>query len=205
MPPIGSSRLWSCDVTRVAVTTERGGAQRIGDAVIEAGLEPVYLPCIFTEVSPPEVLDPMRAASAAADWVICTSQRAVGAMWPAGGMPSHPKVAAVGAATARAVTIAGGRVEVTGTGGAAALRQLLRGRLAGSTVVFPHARAADQATVEMLLSEAGTVVAGPAYDTVPMGPGADPVERPYGPPAASPMLSHLCPAWLPSSPRSLRT
>lgn len=163
-------------MTRVAVTTASEGAERIGLLAEEAGLSPVYLPCIRTEVSPPEILDPLRAASEDAGWVICTSQRAVAAMWPAGGMPAHPLVAAVGAATARAVTAAGGRVEVTGTGGAAALRELLHGRLASQTVVFPHARAADPGTIEMLRSVAGSVVAGPAYDTLPMAPAADPVD-----------------------------
>ncbi len=172
-------------MTRVAVTTELGGAERIGDEAVAAGLEPIYLPCIRIEVSPPELLDPMRAAAADADWVICTSQRAVSALWPAGGMPTHAMVATVGAATARAVMAAGGRVEVTGTGGAATLRELLRGRLAGQTVVFPHARAADRVTVEMLRSEAGKVVAGVAYDTVPMAPPSDPVDAViFGSPSA---------------------
>lgn len=172
-------------MTRVAVTTASGNAERIGRLVEEAGLSPVYMPCIRIRVSPPEILDPLRAAATTADWVICTSPRTVAAMWPAGEMPSHPLVAAVGAATAGAVTAAGGRVEVTGTGGAAALRELLRGRLAGQTVVFPHARAADPATVEALRSEAGAVIAGPAYDTLPIAPAADPVDAViFGSPSA---------------------
>jgi uroporphyrinogen-III synthase len=172
-------------MTRVAVTTELDAAGRIGRLTEEAGLEPVYLPCIRTAVSPPEILDPLRAASRKADWVVCTSQRAVSSMWPTGGMPTRPLVAAVGAATARAVTAAGGRVAVTGTGGAAALREILRGRLAGQVVVFPHARAADPATVEMLRSEGASVVAGPAYETLPVAPANDPVNAViFGSPSA---------------------
>lgn len=170
---------------RVAITTVSDAAERIGRLATEAGLAPVSLPCIRTVVSPPGILDPMRSASESADWLVFTSQRAVAAMWPNGGMPAHPGVAAVGTATARAVTAAGGRVEVTGTGGAAALRSLLRGRLGGKTVVFPYARAADPATVEMLQSEAGAVVAGPAYDTVPVAPATDPVDAViFGSPSA---------------------
>ena len=172
-------------MTRVAITTERAAAERIGRLAVQAGLVPVSLPCIRTVVSPPEILDPLRSASESADWLVFTSQRAVVAMWPSGGMPAYPGVAAVGSATGRVVMAAGGRVEVTGTGGAAALRSLLRGRLGGKTVVFPYARAADPATVEMLRSEAGTVFAGPAYDTVPVPPAADPVDAViFGSPSA---------------------
>ncbi len=170
---------------RVAITTDRDGAPRIGRLAAAAGLEPVYLPCIRTVASPPEVLDPLRAASAEADWVVCTSRRAVAALWPAGGMPARPLVAAVGAATADAVTKAGGRVAITGTGGAAALRELLRGRVADQLVVFPHARSADPGTAAMLRAEAAAVIAAPAYATVPLAPADDPVDAAiFGSPSA---------------------
>lgn len=172
-------------MTRVAVTTDLDSAGRIGRLAEEAGLEPVYLPCIRTVVAAPELLEPMRVASEDADWVVYTSRRAVAAMWPSGGMPARPLVAAVGSATARAVTAAGGSVAVTGTGGAAALRDLLQGRLADQLVVFPHARSADPATVAMLRSEGASVIAAPAYETVPVAPPDDPVDAViFGSPSA---------------------
>lgn len=172
-------------MTRVAVTTDLDSSRRIGWLAEEAGLDPVYLPCIRSEVAASEILEPMRVASVEADWVVCTSRRAITAMWPAGGMPAGPQVAAVGTATARAATAAGGSVAITGTGGAAALRELLRGRLADQLVVFPHARSADPATVAMLRSEGASVIAAPAYDTVPVAPPDDPVDAViFGSPSA---------------------
>jgi uroporphyrinogen-III synthase len=158
------------------VTTAIDNADRIAKALEAVGLEPVRLPCIRVVRSSPEALDTIRTAAPRADWIVCTSRRAVATVWPDGGMPPHPRVAAVGRATADAVVAAGGSVAAVGTGGASAVRDLLRGRVKGQLVVFPHARAADPLTIEMLEREGATVIAVPAYDTVPMSPAHDRVE-----------------------------
>ena len=117
----------------------------------------------------------MRSAAEKADWVVLTSRRAVETMWPQA-MPTHPKVAAVGAATAVAVAAAGGHLALTGSGGAAELCDLLRGRVSEQVVVFPHAAGAGPETAEMLISEGAQVVAAVAYETLSMAPADDPVD-----------------------------
>jgi len=162
-------------MTRVAVTSELESAERIGEFLTNVSMEPVYLPCIQIVHSPPETLDPMRVAAEEADWVVFTSRRAVEIMWPEV-MPRGPKVAAVGAATAVAVAAAGGRVALTGSGGAAELCDRLRGRVAGQLVVFPHAAGAAPETAAMLRSGGAEVVAAPAYETMSVAPAEDPVD-----------------------------
>jgi hydroxymethylbilane synthase len=159
--------------TRRAAVQDSAG--RFGDLLGEVWMEPVYLPCIRIVKSPPEVLDPMRSAALDADWLVFTSRRALEIMWPEM-MPSGPKIAAVGAATAVAVAAAGGRVTVTGKGGAAELCERLRGRVSGQTVVFPHAAGAGPETAEMLRSEGAEVVAAAAYETLSIAPAVDPVD-----------------------------
>lgn len=164
-------------MVRVAVTTTAGrAAQRLGDLVADAGMQPVLLPCIRVEPANVDVLEQLRRAAAEADWIVVTSRRAVEIVWPGTSMPAGPAVAAVGAATADAVRRAGGSVEMIGTGGAAALRHELSNRVEGASVVFPHARLADPETEAWLEERAARVVAAPAYDTIPTAPGDDPVD-----------------------------
>ncbi|MDX1691273.1 MAG: uroporphyrinogen-III synthase [Acidimicrobiia bacterium] len=171
---------------RVAVTTTTGRSfDRIADELRDTGLQPVPLPCITVEPAAQEVLDRLRSAADSADWIVVTSRRAVEIVWPSGGMPTAPAVAAVGPTTAEAAREAGGRVEVIGSGGASELCDVLGGRVAGTAVVFPHARAADPATSRSLAEQAASVVAEPAYDTVPIAPGPDPVDAAiFGSPSA---------------------
>jgi len=160
---------------RVGVTTSRDSTLRLTEPLVAAGLEPICLPCIRIVPSPDAVLEPLRRAATTADWIVCTSRRAVEITWP-DGMSSGPRVAAVGRSTAAAVRAAGGNVGVVGAGGAAELRELLHGMSAESVVVFPHARGADPATVAALQAGGATVVAAPAYETVPIAPNSDPVD-----------------------------
>lgn len=171
---------------RVAVTTAPGAtAQRVAGLLRDAGLEPVLLPCIRVVPAEAETLARLRAAAETAEWIVVTSRRAVEHVWPGGGMPPQPSVAAVGAHTAEAVRAAGGRPEIVGAGGAAELRDALVSRLAGSRVVFPHAHAADPAMAVMLAGVAADVVALPAYHTEPVAPGDDPVDAAlFGSPSA---------------------
>lgn len=172
--------------TRVAVTTTPGrAADKVSGLLIERALEPVLLPCIEVVPSPADVLAGLRAAAEGADWIVLTSRRAVEIVWEHAQMPTRPAVAVVGDATAEAVTGAGGRVVVKGNGGARRLHELLDGRIEGANVVFPHARAADPVTAAWLGERAEEVEAAPAYDTVPMSPGGDPVDAAvFGSPSA---------------------
>jgi uroporphyrinogen-III synthase len=160
---------------RVAITTSPDNAGRFVRRLEEAGLEPVLLPCIRIERSPTAVLEPLRRAAIDADWIVCTSRRAIEITWTER-MPSRPRVAAVGRTTADAVRAAGGNLGLTGTGGASELCGLLQDRVAGQVVVFPHARAADQETIRELRAANATVVAAPAYETVAIAPAGDPVD-----------------------------
>lgn len=169
-------------MTRVAVTTTADNAHRVGDALVAAGLVPVMLPCISISPSPEGVLVELRTAAEKADLIVVTSARAVRIMWPDGHMPPTP-VAAVGSATAEAVTDAGGTVKVVGDGGAAELVAQLD--VDGLTIAFPHARAADPATTIELERRGATVHEATAYDTIPIAPADDKVKAAvFGSPSA---------------------
>lgn len=158
---------------RVALTTTRDRCRLVAPRFREAGLIPVVLPCI--EFRPDsEGIGKARTAAVDADWIVLTSSRAVTVTWP-DGMPPVP-AAAVGEATAAAVSAAGGRVEVMGSAGAEDLLTVLAGRIDGAKVVFPHARDADPATVAGLTASGALVHAFPVYSTLPVPPGADEVE-----------------------------
>lgn len=160
-------------MTRVAVTTTPDAAPRLSDAVVAVGLEPVQLPCIRIEVSSDDVLDRLRDAAGEADLMVLTSRRPVSILWPANDMPPVP-VASVGAATAAAVRRAGGTVALSGTGGATDLISAILPELSGKRVVFPHARASDPSTSQMISRVAAELVAEAAYETKPIGPDPAP-------------------------------
>jgi uroporphyrinogen-III synthase len=90
-------------------------------------------------------------------------------------MPPVP-VAAVGPATAAAVTAAGGVVEVVGEGDGDALGDLVAPTLAGRRVVFPHSRSVDPARIDRLRRVGAEMIAAVVYDTIPVPPGPDPVD-----------------------------
>jgi uroporphyrinogen-III synthase len=158
---------------RVAVTASREQAPRVAEAMTGHGLDPVVLPCISIRPTRSEELAGLRERAAEADLILITSARTVSVTWPRGGMPAVP-VAAVGPSSARAVRDAGGEVAFVGSGGAAELVSGLE--VDGMNVVFPHARAADPATVATLTRMGATVHAVPVYDTVAIAPGPDRVE-----------------------------
>lgn len=157
----------------MAVTASRDQASRVAQAMARHGLEPVILPCIAIRPVPPEELVGLRERAAEADLILITSARAVAVTWPRGGMPPVP-VAAVGPASAKVVRDAGGEVAFVGSAGAAGLVSELE--VDGMNVVFPHARAADPATVATLTRKGATVQAFPVYETVAIAPGPDQVE-----------------------------
>lgn len=167
---------------RVAVTTTADTAPRVSEPLIAHGLVPVMLPCISISPAGPDALAELRAEAAEADLIVVTSARAVRATWPDGDMPATP-VAAVGSATAEAVTAAGGVLQVIGSGGAADLLAELA--VDGLRIVFPHARAADPTTDAQLEKRGASVFAATAYDTIPIAPNDDKVDAAiFGSPSA---------------------
>ena len=162
-------------IPRIALTTTRDRAVRLASLCEEHGLEPVHVPCIEFVPADEGVLDPTRRRIGQADWLVVTSARAISALWPEGGMPDLP-VAAVGSATAQAVSDAGGQPVVVGDGGAGELIDLVAGRLGGASVAFPHAVGAGTATIEALQSAGASVHARAVYEIRPVPPVADPVD-----------------------------
>jgi uroporphyrinogen-III synthase len=140
------------------------------------------LPCIAISPSAQEVLDELRAQARKADLIVVTSARAVRITWPDRDMPAIP-TAAVGRATAEAVTEAGGMVTDIGETDAEGLVDAMN--VDGLRVVFPHARAADPATAAALEKRGASVFASPAYDTIPIAPSDDKVNAAiFGSPSA---------------------
>ena len=171
-------------MTRVAITTTDDRAATLVETLIAHQMEPVRLPCIEVTAAPEHVLEEARSRSVSADWIVLTSPRAVSLIWPSGGMPDVP-VAAVGNSTAAAVEAAGGRVQAAGHVGAAELIATVAQRIAGESVVFPHAAGADPSTIAGLQSAGARVAAMPVYQTHPVAPPLDPVDAAvFGSPSA---------------------
>ncbi|HEX2155351.1 MAG TPA: uroporphyrinogen-III synthase [Acidimicrobiia bacterium] len=158
---------------RVGVTTTSDGFPRWARALSNAGFEPVALPCI--EIRPTDELPRARSGAAKADLLLITSARTVAFLWPDGGMPPTP-VAAVGPATAQAVTNAGGLVSITGRGDSDALIDGLAGHLTGRTILFPGAAGTDAGRAVRLTEMGAEVDVVPVYETLPIAPAGDPVD-----------------------------
>jgi uroporphyrinogen-III synthase len=155
---------------RVALTTTADRAQVIGPSLRRDGLEPVSLPCIEVTSAEAPVLESARRAVASCDLLVLTSTRVVEVLWPGGDMPPVP-VAVVGAATAGAVTEAGGTVTFVGSDGGADLIAGIADSVNGKDLVFPHGSGADPATIERLRAAGANVTAPIVYETMPIAPG----------------------------------
>jgi uroporphyrinogen-III synthase len=159
----------------VAITTTSEGFVRVSRTFVEVDLEPVSLPCISIEEAAPAEVEAMRAAAGTADLMVVTSRRSIEILWPDGGMPATP-VAAVGPATSRAVTDAGGTLAFVGVGGGEQLVELIEPRLTNAVVAYPHARRADPVLGNRLRQRAALVHSCAVYDTIPIPPSTDPVD-----------------------------
>jgi uroporphyrinogen III methyltransferase/synthase len=169
---------------RVAVTTAADRLSVLSAMVRKRGLDPVELPCVEVVAFGGDNPQRLRDQAESADLIVVTSARAVTFTWPEGGMPPVP-VAAVGPATAEAVSRAGGHPQVVGSGGAADLVAELESGISGKVVIFPHADGADPATAKRLRDAGARVVALPVYETRPTAPGPDPVDAAiFGSPSA---------------------
>lgn len=160
-------------MTRVAVTTHDGRQAAASDAYRRKGFTPVRLPCVAIEPADDAARRQVHAAIGDADWLFVTSATTVGILWPGGSMPATP-AAAVGTATARAITEAGGVVGAVGDAGGADLADRLG---AGpGLVVYPRAAGADDAVTRRLIAAGWDVIDAAVYTTVPIPPAGDPVD-----------------------------
>jgi uroporphyrinogen-III synthase len=157
----------------VAVTTDR--FSKAAPYFARVGLEPVPTPCIQMSPARVDKLEQAREAAAAADLILLTSARTVELLWPEGGMPACD-VAAVGAATARAVVSAGGRVVTTGQGGLSDLVESVAGDLDGRRVVIIRAAGSDTVALRRLHALAPELEDHVVYRVQPIGPTPTPVD-----------------------------
>lgn len=160
-------------MTRVAITTDR--FHDVAGAFESTGLVPVRLPCIRVRPAGPTRLKAARAAASDAEFLVITSPRVVALLWPYGGMPDVD-TAAVGAATATAVTAAGGRVAVTGDGGLDRLVDVAAHLLDGRRVMLAHAAGSDPLGMSRLRRTNADLSDWVVYESVPVGPAMTPVD-----------------------------
>lgn len=159
---------------RVGITTSAEEFPKYHHALEGEGVHAISLPCISFSPSSTSVLDVARSQVQHASWVVLTSPRTVQVLWPSGGMPPTPALC-VGPTTASHCTSAGGTVHTIGTGGAGELIQQVIPLVAGSTVAFPHAEAADPQVTAALAANC-TVEASVVYRTELVPPGEDSVD-----------------------------
>lgn len=171
----------------VAVTRDGDPHDPLAAALAGLGARVCAWPTLAFE--PPADPTPLRAALAAAfdpdpadpwNWIVFTSPRAVDAVLAAAPpidrpRTDRPRIAAVGAATARVLDAAGWPVDLVGEGaGAEALVRTMAGAgpLADAHILFPASSLAREALSDGLEAAGARVVRVEAYRTVADGPDA---------------------------------
>lgn len=161
---------------RVVITRPEEDGASLAAAVRRLGGEAHCVPLIRIEgPEDPGPLDEARRDFAGADWAAFTSRHAARALLE--GLPAEkgegPKIAVVGASTARWVEAFGRRADVVADGrGAKSLAAAMIGAGAGggATVLHPRSNLALPDDLRRLLEEAGcTVRSFEAYRTLPPG------------------------------------
>lgn len=160
-------------MSRVGITSDR--FDDIAPCYVDAGLDPVALPCIRIDPAPPPVMADARREAANADLLVVTSPRVVSLLWPDGRMPPV-RTAAVGPSTASSVERAGGAVAIVGDAGLARLVDLLADRVAGRRVLIAHAEGSDPEAMRRLRDLVPEFEEQLVYRTVPLPPAADSVD-----------------------------
>jgi uroporphyrinogen-III synthase len=175
-------------MTRVLVTRPRRQAAALAGALAAAGLQPVCVPTVEIEPAADPALEEALGHVERFDWIVVTSANAVPAL--AGrldtaarrGTASRTRIAAIGPATAAALTAAGLSVDhVPDTFLGSAIVAGL-GELDGRHVLLAHADAAEPDLRETLEERGARVADVVAYHTLvgPSGsrqPLADAVDR----------------------------
>ncbi len=170
--PSGPPRPW-----RVAVTRDERDEARLTAALERHGFEPV--PCVVMVEEPPDSAAALAAAARSIeqyDWVVCSSARAVRALararsspWPAG-----VRTAAVGIATAEALTAIGAQPPpvVAADAGADALwtRLATLDTWAARRVLLPTVPGGRRVLIEQLRGAGAVVHDVEAYQMRPRAP-----------------------------------
>lgn len=166
---------------RVAVTRDEAPDGPLARALADAGLEPLRCPTIA--IAPPD--DPRDFGAALDgldrfDWVVFTSAHAVDATcarpeWQrAESVGAVPRLAVVGAQTARRLGSFGHRPDVVPQrAGAVSLASAIAraaGTLEGARILWPRADLARRDLADALTRGGATVVSPIAYRTTPVGP-----------------------------------
>jgi uroporphyrinogen-III synthase len=161
---------------RVVVTRALEQSQSLADALRAAGAEPVLLPLVaFAPPDNPAELDACLKNSARFDWVIFTSQNAVRAVrqrcevldLPLAQAFAGVKIAAVGPATAEAVTSAGLSVNfISRIHTGVALAEELSADAQKKRVFLPRSDRANPDLIEVLNLHGWQVTPVVAYRTV---------------------------------------
>lgn len=156
--------------TRILVTRPAQGADDLAALLAERGLEPVAVPTVAIDIeSTAPAVDRMLATLDGADWLILTSAngaRAVAARLANGVLSPGVRVAAVGPATATALSEAGIGVDhVPDEYLTVAIAEGL-GPLSGRRVVLARTDAATPGLREALLARGADVEEVVAYRTI---------------------------------------
>ncbi len=155
----------------MVVTRDEGPDGRLTGLLRERGLTVHHWPTVRT--APPTDVAPLDAALRSLesfDWVVVTSRRVADVLAERGvAAPTAPSVAAVGAATARALEEIGWRVDLvpeTQTGEALVTALIARG-MDGARVLFPASNIARDVVPEGLTAAGAEVHGVVAYRTEP--------------------------------------
>ena len=164
---------------RVVVTRAKEQSQSLLDALRDAGADPVLLPLVaFAPADNLAELDACLKNSARFDWVFFTSQNALRAVQqrcaelelPLKKVFADVKIAAVGPATAEAVTTAGLTVNfISRIHTGVALAEELSGETKSKRVFLPRSDRANPDLVEVLNLHGWQVTPVVAYKTIPSG------------------------------------
>lgn len=159
---------------RVVVTRPQDQAEALCDRLRALGAEPIFFPVIA--IAPPErggALDQAIQGLAEYDWIIFTSVNGVEHFWArltahAGPRPSAPrsKIAAIGPATAEALSQRGVSVHLMPAEYRAEAILDVIGDVAGQRILLPRADIARPALAEGLRAMGARVDEAPAYHTV---------------------------------------
>jgi uroporphyrinogen-III synthase len=151
---------------RLVVTRAEHQSDGLVKAFEQAGAIVELLPLL--EIVPPANRAPLERAAAelaSYDWTVFTSANAVEAFLPAGSVPSHVRIAAVGPATSQALRARGIEPDLTpAKEEAAGLVESLASQVEGLRVLLPQAADARPLLLDGLKAAGAEVTAVVAYD-----------------------------------------
>lgn len=161
---------------RILVTRPRAQAGKLCQRLAALGAQPIRFPTI--EIAPPEnytALDNAIATLADYDWLVFTSVNGVAAFWSRPDLPGFKdlvglNIAAVGPATARALTARGVVVATLPKKFAASHLPGSLGDVRGQRVLFPHSDLARETLAAELRHQGAVVEEVIAYRTLPARP-----------------------------------